>query len=306
MNTSVLTGVKKRISEGARKILFPLPEDQAKQGFEPNFYIKSLRSMSRAVSSVLRLNGVNRFSNEFIQSLDPKITINVPGAGDLVFRTGHGRLLWRAKTFLEEEPMLVDWIRKFTKDDVFYDVGSNVGSYSLLAAKLGIKSFALEPELFNVSLIYENIFLNGLQDLCTPVPIALGDTTRLDVFFLKSVSKGDALHSVGRRSYLLDDSSSHTTLNTLVIRLDDLVSWFNLPKPTRVKIDVDNNELNVVRGGLETLRDVKEVYVELDLKFDEHREVLKTMQDLGFTVKENVPCPREWNKEIGNYLFSRS
>lgn len=86
-------------------------------------------------------------------------------------------------------------------------MGANIGSYSLFAAKKGVKTFAFEPEFNNIQVLYENIFLNQMEAICTPVPIGLGDSTSMEVLFLKSISKGDALHGVGRKSYLLDAPS---------------------------------------------------------------------------------------------------
>lgn len=292
------------LRETIRKIVSPTPQDQEKQGFEPNFYIRFLRRIAAGLIFLLRLNGRNRFSNEFIQLLDPRLAVELPAGGKLIFRTGHGRLLWRAQALFTEEPMVIEWIDRFTLDDCFYDVGANVGNYSLYAARRGIKVLAFEPEYNNLALLYENVFLNRLQEECMPIPVALGDETKIDIFYLKSVSKGDALHSIGRKSYLLGDPSSVTcALDTLVARLDDLIPVFGLPKPTKIKIDVDNNELNVVRGADKTLNEVQEVYIELDLKVEEHRQVMDILEGKSFRLYRKEGIPRQWNTEIANYLF---
>lgn len=296
---------KSFLSERIRKITFPLPEDQQKQGFEPNFYIKFLRRVAKLLIVMLRLNGQNRFSNEFVQMLDPKLKVDLPDGTKMIFRTGHGRLLWRARTFQDEEPLIIDWINQFDSKDCFYDVGANIGTYSLYAARRGIRTFAIEPEFNNLQLLYENIFLNQLQETCTPIPIALGDSTKVEVFHLKSISKGDALHSIGRPSYLLQDASFTYKLDTLVMRLDDLISVFDLPKPTKIKIDVDYNELNVIKGAQKTLDDVQEVYIEIDLKLAEHREVLDLLEKKSFRVVSTESISRMWKPEISNYLFAR-
>lgn len=76
--------VKKHINQTIRKIIFPLPEDRQKQGFEPNFYIRFLRKLAKLLIVILRLNGENRFSNEFVQMLDPKLKVNLPDGGEIV------------------------------------------------------------------------------------------------------------------------------------------------------------------------------------------------------------------------------
>lgn len=298
--------LREKLGATLRRIAFPLPEDQAKQGFEPNAYIRFLRRLAGLVIYLLRLDGKNRFSNEFIQMLDPKLTVILPGGETLVFRTGHGRLLWRARTFQSEEPMILDWINQFSAEDCFYDVGANVGSYSLYAAKKGVQTFAFEPEFNNLQLLYDNIFLNQVQAKCTPVPIGLGESTRMGVFFLKSVSKGDALHGVGRKSYLLDaPSSACPKINVLVAKLDDLIEIFGLPRPTRIKIDVDGNELNVIQGAMHTLDYVRDVYVEVDIKQTEHCQVLDILTQKGFHLIRQESIATTWNPDISNCLFSK-
>lgn len=296
------------LRERLRRLTLPLPQDQPRQGFEPNAYIRFLRGTARLVIALLRLNGMNRFSNEFIQLLNPQLSVPVPGDEQLTFRTGHGRLLWRAKTFQSEEPMMMEWLQSFSPQDCFYDVGANVGSYSLYAAKRGVRSFAFEPEAMNFQLLYENIFLNQVQHLCTPVPIGLGESTGLETLFLKDgVSRGDALHGIGRQSYLLRKAAtSLLRLPVLTARLDDLIEIFQLPPPTRLKIDVDGNELQVLRGAFRTLDGVQEVHFEVDTDYRESHKAVELLEQKGFRLVRKEMNTLTWSPNIGNCLFART
>ena len=109
-----------------------------------------------------------------------------------------------------------------------------------------------------------------------------------------------------RKSYLLHDPSSVTDqMDTLVMRLDDAVKTFGLPQPTKLKVDVDYNELPVMQGAIETLKNVREVYVEIDPKLEEHLELVDFLESLSFRVTDRLETPRQWNNEISNYLFTR-
>lgn len=294
------------MKESLRKIFFPLPKDQITQGFKANWYINTLRNISKCIIYILRLNGTNRFSNEFIQMLNPQIRILTNEDNYTIFRTGHGRLLWRAKMFLTEEPMTIKWINSFNKNDIFFDIGSNVGNYSIYASKKGIISFACEPEILNLSLLYENIFLNNIEGLCTPIPLAIHDKTMVEKFYLKDISKGDALHSIGEKSYLLQNPENSTkTINTLTITLDTLIEQYNLPYPTKLKIDVDNNELNVINGAQKTLEYVHEICIELDLDFKDHQQAKKVLEMKSFEIVEKESGPINYNKNIANYIFRK-
>jgi FkbM family methyltransferase len=285
-------------------LIHPVPEEMRRQGFEPNLVIRSMRAVARGIISLLRLHGASRFSNEFIQMLDPRLTVKLPDGGSIVFRTGHGRLLWRARAFASQEPLLLQWIDTFDPDDVFYDVGANVGPYSIYAARRRIATYAFEPELSNVQVLYENIFLNQVQQWCTPVPLALGDQTRTDVFFLKSTSKGDALHAIGRPSYLLT-SHAPCQLGTLVMSLDDLIRAFGLPPPTRLKIDVDSNELQILHGASRALDNVRGIYIEIDEAYEEHRQALRLLKQRGFELVETESQRLRWSPAMSNCLFQR-
>ena len=109
-----------------------------KFGYMPSFYTKFIRFIVLIVQNILFLNKNNRFSNEFVQSLNlnRKIKYNKK---ELLFKTGHGRLDWRAKTFYTEEPLMIKWLENFTKDDIFLDIGANVGIYSVAALSRGCK-----------------------------------------------------------------------------------------------------------------------------------------------------------------------
>ena len=123
-------------------------------GFTPNTLVRLTRLASKALQKILSLNGQNYFSNEFIQTLDPVYSFDWQVQGRSIpirFRTGHGRLLWRAKTFLVEEPLMVKWISGFSSDDVFLDVGANVGTYTVPVAKLVDQVYACELDPMNVS-----------------------------------------------------------------------------------------------------------------------------------------------------------
>ncbi len=292
-----------------KKLFSPLPMDQTHQGFTPNSYIRLLRSLSKALIKLLRLNGDNRFSNEFIQSLNPltKATLPAPFVAELIFRTGHGRLFWRAKDSWDEEKLLLEWIDGMRENDCFFDIGANVGNFAIYAASKGVESYAVEAELLNASLLYENVFLNNLQNKCIVLPYCLGSENKIDVFYLKDISKGDALHSIGKPSHMLGENAQKTikTMLTTTFKLDDLIAILNLKKPTHIKLDVDGNELQIVQGGIKTFESAKEIHIELDTSNEEHNEAFSLLEKLGFEIIDKESVDREWNKTQSNYILRK-
>ena len=117
------------------------------------------RKLASVVVGALGLNRAGFLATEIAQQVNPVCTI--PTAfGQIHCKGGHGRLRWRALTFYTEEPETIKWLDGMKKDDLFWDIGANVGLYSIYAAKSsGCRVLAVEPEAQNYALLLENILL---------------------------------------------------------------------------------------------------------------------------------------------------
>jgi len=289
--------------EKIKNIINPRPEFQKTQGFEPNLYIRFLRLVSVVIIFLFRLNGKNRFSNEFIQKLDPQLPVSLGEVGELIFRTGHGRLYWRAKYGYEEEPMLLEWIDSWSSDEVFLDVGANIGTYTLYAAKRGIRTIACEIDLINANLLYQNVFLNQLEEKILIFPLGVGEETTKKKLFLKAISPGDALHSLDEPSYLLSKPQQIKKIDVLCFKIDDLISILSI-QPTKLKVDTDGNELQVLLGADALLDKIDEVYIELDETYQDHQKAISYLKSKNFIEKKREEAHREWTT-VGNILWSK-
>ena len=78
---------------------------------------------------------------------------------------------FRASTFSSKEPETLAWIDSFHEDSVFWDIGANIGLYSLYAARhKNCRVIAFEPSFFNLEILVRNINLNNLSPLISVVP----------------------------------------------------------------------------------------------------------------------------------------
>ena len=104
---------------------------------------------------------------EEYEKIQPIVTVRHEG-GDIVFFTPSSTAVWRAHTLASKEPETLEWIASFQPGDVLVDVGANVGTYSIWAAKTrSVRVFAFEPESQNYALLNRNIFLNNLSENVT-------------------------------------------------------------------------------------------------------------------------------------------
>lgn len=239
------------------------------EGFKPSKSVIIQRLLARLIIAIFKIDGSTRWGNEFIQSIDK--TVNVINPLDINKKvrlmTGHGRLYWRSVEALKLEPETNNMLKTIRSDEVFYDIGSNVGIYSLLAAQYNqVRTISFEMELINCSIQHQNIHMNDLQDLITLIPVALSDSNSVRQVFYKDISPGDALHSLDRPSPSLDIKRKERTIPSLLVSfsLDTLIEEFSLPKPDVIKLDVDGIELNILRGAVRALESARQIMVEVD------------------------------------------
>lgn len=189
----------------------------------------------------------------------------------------------------EKEPETVEWLEQtFRAGDVLYDVGANVGAYSLLAARIGngrAKVFAFEPGYRTFANLSDNIRTNALNDEVTALPIALSSRTGLAEFRYASLSAGGASHP-GLRGVDRVGDTSDTSVGVMCATLDDLVELLELPLATHLKIDVDGAELEVLFGAKQVLEclTLRFVMIEIDGRWDNGSSIDGALVGTGFRL----------------------
>ena len=262
-------------------------------GYRPSICRRVIRTFCKFVIYVFRLNGRSKFSNEFMQMLDPKFETQFDGR-ELQFRTGNGRLLWRAKTLLTEEPLMTSWIMAMNPNDVVLDVGANVGTYTVPIAQRVKMVYACEFDPLNIAILKENIVLNSLQDRAVIIPIACGDSMALVDVKFRDLAYGDALQSIAGGDVFDSHLGElpHTTKN-LQMSLDVLFNSIDAAKPNKIKIDVDGNEETVLKGIKNLLFTASEIYFE-DSFTMACKEFIDFLVGLGFREHE---CAEIYSKD---------
>lgn len=197
----------------------------------------------------------------------------------------------RANSFSIKEPETLEWIDRFGGTGAFFDVGANIGLYSLYysATKKG-KVFAFEPSVLNLALLAKNISVNDLSNSISIVPLPLTDVNGFSMFKLSSTDEGGALSAFGV-DFGYDGKPIKNVMEygTLGLSLDYLVSsgLINEP-PALIKIDVDGIEHLVLKGALRTLKHPNciSVLIEVNQHFVEQlTSVRAIMLDSGFELE---------------------
>ena len=192
-----------------------------------------------------------------------------------------------------KEPETVQWIeRELKKKDVFYDIGANVGAYSLVANAVasGCRVYAYEPSFATFAALCRNIRLNSCADRVIPLPLALSDHTGLVPFNYYSIAVGAALHTSGDAiDYKGEPFDPEFAIPTMTYRLVDLIAEFKLLEPTHIKIDVDGNELLVLRGAGKSLESVRSILVEIQEGSSRARELEEYLASFGLVRRAAYP-----------------
>jgi FkbM family methyltransferase len=232
---------------------------------------------------------------------------------ELIYEASNPMVQWRAQTVYSKEPDTVAWIRQFNADEVFIDVGANVGMYTVMAAKgRGARVFAFEPESQNYAQLNRNIVYNHLQDRCIAWPLALSDTCRVDKLYLSQFALGGSCHTFGESvDFHLQAREPSFVQGCMSIPLDKLVDEGVIPQPDHLKIDVDGLEHLVLKGAARVLihPQLKSVLVELNTHLAQHRQIVERMRDLGFLFDQgqvDIAIRQQGAFEgVGNYIFYR-
>jgi FkbM family methyltransferase len=211
---------------------------------------------------------------------------------------------------VEKEPFTVEWIETLRPGDVLYDIGANVGAYSLIAAKATgnqARVFAFEPSPATYRDLFRNVLHNDCADSITALPLALWSESKVLSFRFHLFRSGAAKHRVATEL----DSGHPRVSNVIGVRLDDLIDRFGLPVPTHAKIDVDGGELELLRGAVRTLRqpEWRSILIELELGGDteQNLEIKQLLAAAGFQPTQRHSRQQTPNNRKDRYwTFTKS
>jgi FkbM family methyltransferase len=187
---------------------------------------------------------------------------------------------FRRDTFWTKEPECLAWIDSFADGAVFYDVGANVGIYSLYCAAVRprCRVFAFEPDAKNFAHLEQNIAMNRPNNI-TAHQYAISDKCGRTAFHEASSEIG----ATGGQIDSVDLCDGRACYQVQAATLDALSVTWDIPH--HVKIDIDGQELRVVRGMQKLLGNpfLQSVLIEVDLEpTDSRREICERFAAAGF------------------------
>ena len=218
--------------------------------------------------------------------------------------------IWRAADFWIKEPETIAWIDTFTEDDIFFDVGANIGVFSLYAAHRRILTQSFEPERLNLRSLDLNRHIYGYtgNDISRWFyqNNAVSDFDGKSTFYVPKSGPGRSGGQIGEARH--ENGQEFTPAESYEVetyKIDTLAA--KLGVPNHIKIDVDGIEWKILQGGIATLAsvDVKSVLVEVN---KDEKEIESFMSDLHFTSFNRFNGPdinRRANQKQKNIIYLR-
>jgi len=195
---------------------------------------------------------------------------------------------YRAETFSTKEPETLEWIDQIPKENILWDIGANVGLYTIYAAKKDIRVYSFEPSVFNLELLARNIFINKVVGLVTIIPLPLSGQLVESSMKMTTTMWGGAL-STFEKGYGHDGETIKDVFEfpTIGFSMIDAVELLKIRQPDYIKMDVDGIEHIILAGGIPILKSVKSILIEINDKFaTQAKEAKLILEDAGFSLKE--------------------
>ena len=201
-----------------------------------------------SVARILKWQAILCFSRHLIP---------FPWINNSVLLIGHG-FLFHGATFncyvgladFEEMGFLLHFLRA---EDLFVDVGANIGSYTVLASAVSqARTIAVEPTAESVKILRRNILYNKMQERVRVFEICLAETS----------GTRSLCDRGGPRNYVMKEKTDKRSIPVEAKRMDDVVGS---ESPVLIKSDTEGSDYNVLCGAEKTLakNSLKAVVVEL-------------------------------------------
>lgn len=244
--------------------------------------------------SLLRNMGLTKFLGPLVDRLQHRKTVDIQVSesqscvivnGARLFYTAED-LMRAAQKYKDDGHILNSVLERLRPSDVFWDVGANLGFYTILLARhLSSGSvIAFEPEPRCLGMLASNIALNDLKNVQV-MPVALADK---EGEMGMTSGEDDVLSGTSR----LADTAATATVSIPVITGDLVRARNKLPVPQAVKIDVEGWEEEVISGLKNTLQEPQchTILFEVHFKLLEARgrklapdRIVTTLRQAGFS-----------------------
>ncbi|MBN1250743.1 MAG: FkbM family methyltransferase [Bacteroidales bacterium] len=202
---------------------------------------------------------------------------------------------------LQEFEEMAFTLHLLNKNDIFCDIGANIGIYTILASKIKFaKTYSFEPIKETFFYLKNNVVLNEIENIVVLNNFALGYKSGQ----IKFTTDLDSENHV-----LTDNSNSFYEVK--IEKLDNILNEI----PILMKLDVEGFEYYVLKGAENLLLDknLKAIIIEINGSSKrygiEEDLIQKLLTDKGFKIYSYLPIEKEFiekkSYKNGNNIYIR-
>jgi len=189
------------------------------------------------------------------------------------------------KTYGLFEKGLIEWSKQFCSiDKNMLDIGAHTGTYAISLAHLCNKVYAFEPQQMTYYALCGSVALSNIQNI-NCMKYGLGSESQVGLQTLNIISDdggGSTLHGGGGGGGGNNNTTNNKVLKTENIEVKTL-DRFNITNISFIKMDVEDNELNVLLGSLNTLKNSN--YPKILFESNTYNEKLfNFLKDLNYNI----------------------
>ncbi len=225
---------------------------------------------------------------------------------------------WRVQTIYIKEPETLEWIDNFKteKKSIFWDIGANIGLYSIYASirHKNLEVISFEPSSSNLRILSRNISINNLENKVKIFQIPLSKTqNHFSMMKESSFIEGGAMNAYGA-NFDFEGKKFISTMNYSIFgtNINSILDQKILKVPNYIKIDVDGIEHLILEGANKYLNhpEIYGILIEINENFNSQKDaVMNVMKENNFKMmwkKNNNNFIKNPNlKYTYNYYFSR-
>lgn len=212
-----------------------------------------------------------RWPLRFVPPMKPVRILSGPLAGKQWLSTAATHGCWIGTYERELQLLMMDLVRP---GQVVYDIGANVGFFTLLAAQLvgpAGKVIAVEPLPRNLDLLRRHLAMNRIDNVVV-VPSAAGDAPGTASFEVAPSPSMGRLGTAGQ-------------LEVAVTTIDALVAAGEAPPPALVKMDIEGGESRALAGAAQTLARRHPILLLSTHGEQQNDACRRTLEQLGYAVR---------------------
>jgi len=191
--------------------------------------------------------------------------------------------LWRAETFWSKEPETIEWLNYFGNKEnshcrILVDVGANIGIYTLYWCSLNKNLLAISIEPFdeNYKLLVRNTEMNDFTDQVKFFKQPLSSQKKYGIYDVPDKRPGSS--SFKFNSGDIQDLSKSKLVESLT--LDSVLN--KVVGQKIVKIDVDGNDFDILKGAEESLTNKDIVSILIESPEIQQHEISNFLERFGF------------------------